>query len=179
MDLKSCESLQRNISKAVKRHLFSSSMTCRARAEAHEFIQTWCHSSARLNAKTDGALRSRGNTERHRQASAAALLPDYFLERTVIILGESAELHAVCQHRPASRSYTSSHSCWQTTRGCCCQLQSCLIGQTGGHPPPSSEAWIVAEGRSVCFPSSQSFAKPSRIHTTYTLTRLLHFSPGQ
>lgn len=31
------------------------------------------------------------------------------LEQTVIIQGESAELHAVRQHRLASHSYTSSH----------------------------------------------------------------------
>lgn len=148
MDFKSYESLRCNISKGCKMASVSSSMTCWEGAEAHKFIQSRCHSSAGRSAQTDGALRSRCNTERHGWASAAASLPDYFLERTVIILGESAELHAVCQHRAASRSHTSSRSRWQTTGGCCCcQLQS---SSHRTNARPSSESSDCRWGEEKC-----------------------------
>lgn len=85
------------------------------------------------------------------------------LELTVIIQRESAELHAVCQHRLPSRSYTSTHSHWQTTTACYCQLQ-----RNGG---PSSVVRMAAkgEGGAIALPAYSFSLKLPRIHTSNTV----------
>ncbi len=88
----------------------ASSETFWAEAQAHKFIQAQCHHSASTMQKQMvhlGVEAPQRDTDKPLQQASSQII---FYEQTVIIQGESVQLHAVCQH--CATSYISTHSHW-------------------------------------------------------------------